>query len=81
MGYILEFRDQHEREELLEKFYKAKKAVCEAWEALEKSYQYNERGNTGNASHYGGTMDYRNKGRYREEPEMRRMDGGRFEFR
>ena len=81
MGYILEFRDEIEREELVRDVFNAKTALCKLWETLKKHSQYQERGNTGNASHYGGTMDYRGMGHYREFPEMRHMDGERFEFR
>lgn len=43
MSYILEFRNEGEHEEIMEKVRKAKKAVCEAWEALDKSSAYSER--------------------------------------
>lgn len=40
---MIEYREQ-EHEELVEKLHKAKKAICEAWEALEQTGTYNERG-------------------------------------
>lgn len=42
MGYYVEYRDQ-EHEDLVEKLYKAKKAVCEAWEAIEHTGKNPER--------------------------------------
>lgn len=36
-GYILEFRDEVEKEKVLDKLYKAKEAVCEAIECLEEA--------------------------------------------
>lgn len=38
-GYILEFRDETEKKEVLEKLYKAKEAVCDAIECLEDADQ------------------------------------------
>lgn len=37
MGYILEFRDEMEKEELLEKLHKAKKAVCDVLDMMEEA--------------------------------------------
>lgn len=34
MGYIVEYRDESHYEDVMEKMRKAKKAVCDAWEAL-----------------------------------------------
>lgn len=48
MGYILEFRDETDKQELMTKLRKAKKAVCEALEAMEdaeENSQMQERGN------------------------------------
>ena len=79
-GFIIEFRDEEMYEELVGKMHKAKKAVCDAYEALEKADNTNmsERG-----GHYRG--DYRRgsyrDGSYRDEEmyERRGRDGmGRF---
>lgn len=56
MNYI-EFRE-HDHEELVEKLHKAKKAICEAWEAIERSGSYNERGGRYRMGE-GGNMGYR----------------------
>lgn len=37
MSYIVEYRDEQEYEDVISKMHKAKKAVCEAMEALEES--------------------------------------------
>lgn len=34
MGYIVEYRDESHYDGVMEKMRKAKKAVCDAWEAL-----------------------------------------------
>lgn len=44
MGYILEFRDEMEKEELMQKLHEAKKAVCDAMEAMEDADTMKERG-------------------------------------
>lgn len=44
MGYILEFRSERDKDELIEKMHKAKKAVCDALESLEDSEDMSERG-------------------------------------
>lgn len=44
MGYILEFRDEMEKEELMQKLHTAKKAVCDAMEAMEDADTMKERG-------------------------------------
>ena len=44
MGYILEFRDEMEKEELMQKLHTAKKAVCDAMEAMEDVDTMQERG-------------------------------------
>lgn len=61
MGYIVEYRNE-EHEELVEKLKKAKKAVCEAWEAVEKQsqdeYKMQHRGGRyRSGGHYRGGMD------------------------
>lgn len=43
-GFIIEFRDEHEYNDIIEKMHKAKKAVHEACVALEEGYaDYGER--------------------------------------
>lgn len=66
MSYILEFRNEVEHEEIMEKLKKAKKAVCEAWEALENSASYSERRypNMGYREDY-DDVEYRRGGRAR----------------
>lgn len=56
MGYIVEYRDQ-DHEEIVEKLHKAKKAICEVWEAIERSGNMTER-SRGHMSERGG-MGYR----------------------
>lgn len=58
MGYILEFRGEDEKNELIEKMHEAKEAVCEVMEMLEGADTMNERGE------YRGGM-YRRGGSYR----------------
>ena len=41
-GYILEFRDETEKKEVLEKLYKAKDEICAAIECLEDADQEEE---------------------------------------
>ena len=64
MAYVLEFRDEHELDDVMEKMHKAKKAVCEAMEAMEQA----DGGNTmSERSMYRNGMSYRRGGgRYRE---------------
>lgn len=68
MGYIVEYRDESQHEEVMEKMRKAKKAVCEAWDALSEA----EEGGMQQRS-YGG---YRGGGRgmYREYDEDEQMN-------
>lgn len=79
MGYILEFRDETDKQELMTKLRKAKKAVCEALEAMEdaeEAPQMQERG------HYHDGMGYRGA-RMRDDRMMRdeRMDRDEVEYR
>ena len=74
-GYVLEFRED-DFEEVVEKMHKAKKAVCEAFEALEQAGDesgYNERGNM----HYRRGMNRRDDWED-ERMEMRRGRSGRY---
>lgn len=41
-GYILEFRDETEKQEVLDKLYKAKEEICAAIECLEDADQEEE---------------------------------------
>lgn len=62
MAYVLEFRDEQELDNVMEKMHKAKKAVCEAMEAMEQA----DGGNTmSERGMYRNGMSYR-RGRYRE---------------
>ncbi len=75
MGYVIEFRDEEQYGDLMSKMHKAKKAVCEAFEELERadSTRMSERD-----GHYRG--DYR-RGSYRDDEmyERRGRDGmGRY---
>ena len=65
MGYVLEFRDEQEYDNVVEKMHKAKKAVCDAWEALEDADSLKER-NRYRGGMYRDDMGYR-RGRYRDE--------------
>lgn len=69
MGYVLEFRDEHELDNVMEKMAKAKKSLMEACEALEEADGMKERNRYRNGmyrNHYRDDwdMDYRG-GRYR----------------
>ena len=79
-GFIIEFRDEEQYSSLMSKMHKAKKAICDAFEELERAddTSMSERG-----SHYRG--DYRRgsyrDGSYRDEEmyERRGRDGmGRY---
>ena len=79
MGYMLDFRDEKEKEDVIKKLYKANEALCDAIEALEGADgdKYNERN--------GG--DYYNDGYYHRDGmsderrmSMRRMRNGRGRF-
>lgn len=66
MGYILEFRDEQEYDDVVEKMHRAKKAVCDAWEALEEADNMKERNRyRGGMMRRGRYRDY--EGRYRDE--------------
>ena len=66
MGYILEFRDEQEYDNVVEKMHRAKKAVCDAWEALEDADNMKERNRyRGGMMRRGHYRDY--DGRYRDE--------------
>ena len=77
MEYILEFRDESQLENVLEKMKKAKKAIMEACQALEEadSNTMNERGRYRDGMTRGnrGTSSYR-RGRYRDEMDDMDMD-------
>lgn len=65
MGYVLEFRDEHEKEDLIEKMHKAKKAVCDALEAMEDADSMKERGRY--RGNYRNDMGYRRSARMRDD--------------
>lgn len=56
MGYLIDYRDTREHDDVMLKMKKAKKAICEAWEALEGKAYHERR--------------YRNM-RYRDEEDDR----------
>jgi hypothetical protein len=90
MGFIMEFKDEDHYSELVSKMHKAKKAVCEAFEAIEKAdntsmserdghYRDGYRGASYRDDYRRGA--YRSGGSYRddEEYDYRGRDGmGRF---
>jgi len=68
-GYILEFRDETEKQEVLDKLYKAKEEICAAIECLEDADQ--EEGQMHERRHrMSRGMGYRG-GRMRDERMMR----------
>lgn len=77
MGYILEFKDDFEKQEVIDKLYKIKEDICEICEMLEdadpeaEEEQMAERG--GRMSRRDG-MGYRG-GRMRDERSMRSGEG------
>lgn len=68
MSYILEFRDEQERNEMMTKLNKAKKALCEVCDMMEEieggENSMNERGMYRD-------MYYRRGGHYRDEADYR----------
>lgn len=72
MGYILEFRDEMEKEELIQKLHDAKKAVCEALDAMEDADTMQERGR------YRGNMGYRRDMRMRDDMDDMEYRRGRY---
>lgn len=68
MAYIMEFRDESEKDELIEKMHKAKNAIMDACEALEEADSNNmhERGRY-RGGNYRNNMSYRRGGRYRDD--------------
>lgn len=59
MGYVIEFRNESEKEDMIQKLHKAKKAVCEALEAMEDAdNSMSERGRY-RGGNYRDDMDYR----------------------
>lgn len=89
-GFIIEFRDEEQYSDLMGKLHKAKKAICEAYDAMhdaDESSEMSERRGMMRRSRYDGYRDrrdgYRHSG-YRhdydddDEMEMRRDGRGRF---
>ena len=68
MAYIMEFRDESEKDELIVKMHKAKNAIKDACEALEEADSNNmqERGRY-RGGNYRNNMGYRRGGRYRDD--------------
>ena len=81
MGYILEFRDEEQYSEVMEKAHEAKDALCDLCEALESAGEDNGMGE--NETEYRGG-NYRNGmgnyrgGNYRSGGYRRR--GGRYSY-
>jgi hypothetical protein len=79
MGYILEFKDDFEKQEVIDKLYKLKEDICDICEMLEEAdpegeeAQMNERGRM---SHRGGRM--RDERMMREGMNYRRGRNGRY---
>ncbi len=85
MDYILEFKDEAQLDRIMEKAYKAKKAMIELCEALEEadSNSMSERGRyregggsrsrSGGGSSGGSSSSYR-RGRYRDNDDDFDMD-------
>lgn len=85
MGYILEFRDEEQYGELMSKMHKAKKAICEAFDAMEEADGDSEMGERRSYGGRGNYRDYRDRGyrdhgyRYDDERmDMRRDSRGRY---
>ena len=88
-GFIIEFRDEEQYSDLMGKLHKAKKAICEAYDAMheaDEGQEMNERRGMMRRSRYDGYRhdDYRHGGYRREydddddEMAMRRDGRGRF---
>lgn len=72
-GFIIEFKNEEQYGELMSKLHKAKKAICEAFDAMEEAdpSEMNERNYyRGDYRGYGG---YRERG-YRDDYENERMN-------
>lgn len=61
MGFIIEFRDEEQYGELMSKMHKAKKAICEAFDAMEEA----DSSNNMNERRGGYSRGYRDTG-YRD---------------
>ena len=70
MGYILEFKDDFEKQEVIDKLYKLKEDICEICEMLEDADPEREEGQMNER----GRMGYRG-GRMRDERMMRSGEG------
>ena len=75
MSYILEFRDEQERNEMMTKLNKAKKALCEVCDMMEESESYSER----NGMRGGYRDGYRDED-WNGEMGMRRGRNGRYSY-
>lgn len=78
MGYILEFRDEMEKEELMQKLHAAKKAVCDAMEAMEDADAMQERGRY--RMGYRDRMDTRRGMRMRDDMDDMEYRNGRYGY-
>lgn len=82
MGYILEFRDEEQYSEVMEKAHEAKEALCDLCDALESAGEDSGMGE--NETEYRGGMNRRSGmgnyrgGNYRSGGYRRR--GGRYSY-
>lgn len=87
MGYVIEFRDESGYDEVMDKLYKAKKALMEVCEEMESNSEMGER--RGGSSGYrrgmsyrggsGGSMGYRDDYDM-EDGSMSMRRGGRYRY-
>jgi hypothetical protein len=70
MGYILEFKDDFEKQEVIDKLYKLKEDICDICEMLEEADPESEEVQMSER----GRMGYRG-GRMRDERMMRSGEG------
>jgi hypothetical protein len=80
MGYILEFRDEEQYADVMEKAYEAKEALCDLCEALENAGE--DKGMSESETEYRGGM-YRRGGSYRDGGNYRggmRRRSGRYGY-
>ncbi len=78
-GFIIEFRDEDHYEDVVGKMHKAKKAVCEAFDALEAADSgLGERGSYRSGMYRGGS--YRDERSYRDDYDYDMRRGGRYRY-
>lgn len=79
MSYILEYRDEHEYNEVLEKLNKAKKVLSEVCEMMEQTDGYSERNGMRGGYRGGYREDYRDDD-WSGDMKMRRGRNGRYSY-